>query len=171
VSEEAHPEVAFTQRLRARWERAPDLPKGAIVSDLVTETPVFIPQRQTITPYLAVAGARAAIEWYGQAFGARLTEEPVVMPDGRIGHSELEISGAMLMLADEHPEIGVSAPAPGQASVTLYLEVADADESVWRATSAGAHLERAVADHPYGRMGVLRDPFGHRWMVRSEPVA
>jgi predicted enzyme related to lactoylglutathione lyase len=166
----ANPDPAFSQQLRARLERALDLPKGATVSDLVIETPVFIPQHHAITPYLAVAGARAAIDWYGRAFGARVAREPVVMPDGRVGHSELEISGALIMLADEHPEIGVSAPVPGQASVTLYLEVADADESVSRATSAGAHLDRAVADYPYGRMGVVRDPFGHRWMVRSEPA-
>jgi uncharacterized glyoxalase superfamily protein PhnB len=167
----AVPDPAFAQRLRARVERALDLPKGATVSDLVIESPVFIAQRQAITPYLAVAGARAAIDWYGRAFGARLTGEPIVMPDGRIGHSELEISGALVMLSDEHPEIGVSAPLPGQASVTLYLEVANADESLSRAAAAGAHLERAVTDHPYGRVGVLRDPFGHRWMVRSEPGA
>jgi uncharacterized glyoxalase superfamily protein PhnB len=167
----AHPDPAFSQRLRARIERALELPKGATVSDLVFETPVFIPQRQAITPYLAVAGARAAIAWYERAFGARLTGEPIVMPDGRIGHSELDIGGALVMLSDEHPGIGVSAPVAGQASVTLYLEVADADESAARATAAGARLERAVTDYPYGRMGVLRDPFGHRWMVRSEPAA
>ena len=166
----ADPDPAFSQRLRARLERALDLPKGATVSDIVIETPVFVPQHQVITPYLAVAGARAAIDWYAQALGARLTRDPVVMPDGRVGHSELEISGALVMLSDEHPDIGVSAPVPGQASVTLYLEVANADESVARATAAGAHLERSVADYPYGRMGVLRDPFGHRWMVRSEPA-
>ena len=167
----ADPDPAFSQRLRARLERALDLPKGVTVSDLVVETPLFVPLRPAITPYLAVAGARAAIDWYTRAFGARLTGDPVVMPDGRVGHAELEISGALVMLADEHPEIGVSAPVPGQASVTLYLEVADSDESVSRAVIAGAHLERAVADYPYGRMGVLRDPFGHRWMVRSEPAA
>jgi uncharacterized glyoxalase superfamily protein PhnB len=137
------------------------------MSEHVIETPVFHPQREAITPYLAVAGARAAIDWYALAFGAVITRDPVVMPDGRIGHCELEIAGARLFLSDEHPEIGVSAPAPGQASVTLYLEVPDADEAVARAATSGAHLERPVADYPYGRLGVLRDPFGHRWMVRS----
>jgi predicted enzyme related to lactoylglutathione lyase len=169
-STSTHPDPAFSQRLRARLERALDLPKGATVSDIVIETPVFVPQHQVITPYLAVAGARAAIDWYVQAFGARLTRDPVVMPDGRVGHSELEISGALVMLSDEHPDTGVSAPVPGQASVTMYLEVANADKAVARATAAGAHLERSVADYPYGRMGVLRDPFGHRWMVRSAPA-
>jgi uncharacterized glyoxalase superfamily protein PhnB len=167
----AEPDPAFSQRLRARIQRAIDLPKGATVSDLVIETPVFFPQHQAITPYLAVTGARAAIDWYGQAFGARVIGEVVVMPDGRVGHSELEIGPARLMVSDEHPEIGVSAPVPGRASVTLYLEVADADSTVAQAVAAGANLERPVSDYPYGRMGVLRDPFGHRWMVRSEPAA
>ncbi len=138
------------------------------MSDLVIETPVFRAERRAITPYLAVAGARDAIDWYIEAFSAIVTREPVIMPDGRVGHAELEIGGALIMLSDEHPEIGVTAPVPGQASVTLYLEVADASEAAARAAAAGASLERPVADYPYGRMGVLRDPFGHRWMVRSE---
>jgi uncharacterized glyoxalase superfamily protein PhnB len=29
----------------------------------------------------------------------------------------------------------------------------------------GAHLERPVRDEPYGRTGVIVDPFGHRWIV------
>ncbi len=52
----------------------------------------------------------------------------------------------------------MSAPVPGQASVTLYLEVADASEAAARAAAAGASLERPVADYPYGRMGVLATP-------------
>ncbi|MDA8302777.1 MAG: VOC family protein [Actinomycetota bacterium] len=166
----AEPDPAFARDLRARVERALDLPKGTTVSNLVIESPTFSGQRAAITPYLAVAGARAAIDWYVEAFGARLTGDPVVMPDGRVGHSELEIGGARLYLSDEHPEIGVSAPPPGQASVSLYLEVAGADEVVAQAVEAGARTERAVGDYPYGRVGVVRDPFGHRWIVRSERV-
>jgi predicted enzyme related to lactoylglutathione lyase len=91
------------------------------------------------------------------------------MPDGRIGHAELEIGGGLLMLADEHPELGVVAPSPGQgATVTLHLSVPDVDAVAARAVAAGAALERPPADHPYGRNAVLRDPFGHRWLVASE---
>ena len=46
-----------------------------------------------ITPYLAVAGAAEAIEWYSVAFGARTRGAPIVMADGRIGHAEIEIGG------------------------------------------------------------------------------
>ena len=165
------PQPGFAERLRARLGRALDLPKGVVVSNLVIETPAFSTQHAAITPYLAVVGARQAIDWYGEAFGARLSGEPVVGSDGRIGHSELVIGGARLFLSDEAPAIGVSAPVPGQSSVTLYLEVLDTVEVVAQATSVGAELERPVTDYPYGRIGVLRDPFGHRWMVRSEVAA
>lgn len=37
-----------------------------------------------LTPYLAVADARAAIDWYGEVLGAEPTGMPIVMPDGRI---------------------------------------------------------------------------------------
>jgi uncharacterized glyoxalase superfamily protein PhnB len=169
----ARPGPVFTQRLRARIERAlgpPTIehPKGASMNDLVFESPRFVAQQSVLTPYLAVAGARAAIDWYGEALGARVVGEPIIGPDGSIGHCELEVRGARFFLSDEHPEIGVSAPVPGQASVTLHLEVADADEMVERAMAAGARLERPLADYPYGRLGVLRDPFGHRWMVMAE---
>jgi uncharacterized glyoxalase superfamily protein PhnB len=45
------------------------------------------------TPYLAVHDARAAIDWYTRVLGAVVTVAPIVMPDGRIGHVELEIDG------------------------------------------------------------------------------
>ena len=93
------------------------------------------------------------------------------MADGRIGHSELDIAGARMMLSDEHPEIGVTAPEPGSgATCTLHLSVDHVDEVIDRCTAAGATLERPAADYEYGRNGVIRDPFGHRWMISSEPA-
>ena len=78
------------------------------------------------------------------------------------------------MLADEHPEIGVVAPELGAgATVTLRLTVDDVDDVdavTTRAVDAGADLERPPADHPYGRNAVVRDPFGHRWLVASAPA-
>jgi len=118
-----------------------------------------------ITPYIAVAGAAAAIAFYEEALGARLRGAPIVMPDGRIGHAELEIGEALLMLSEQHPEIGVVAPAPEGVATTLHLEVDDVDSTLARLVAAGADLTRAAADYPYGRNGVARDPFGHRWMI------
>ena len=122
-----------------------------------------------LTPYLAVSDARAAIDWYVAALGAEVTYEPIVMPDGRVGHVELAVDGARWMMADEHPEIRVEAPDPDRGSaVTLHLPVVDVDAVVARAVTAGALLDRGPEDSPpAGRVAVLRDPFGHRWFLNQ----
>jgi uncharacterized glyoxalase superfamily protein PhnB len=118
-----------------------------------------------LTPYLAVRDARRAVDWYADALGAHLVGEPVVMPDGRIGHAALDVAGARLYLSDAHPEIGVIAPDPQAHTFSLVLTVPDVDASVARAEGLGARVERPPTDEPYGRIGVLVDPFGHRWML------
>lgn len=124
-----------------------------------------------LTPYLAVADARRALDWYVDIFKARRRDHPIVMPDDRIGHAELEVSGSVLMLADEFPEIGVSAPRPGEgASVSLRLEVGDLEEVVRHAEAAGARVVRPPADSPNGRGATIVDPFGHRWLLAQQPA-
>ncbi len=124
-----------------------------------------------LTPYLAVPNARAAIEWYVDALGADVVYEPFVMPDGRIGHVELAVDGARWMMADEHPELDVEAPAAGRgAAVTLHLTVPDVNGLASRVVAAGVVLDRGPEDSPpAGRVMVFRDPFGHRWFV-NQPV-
>src|SRR6266550_5667989 len=120
-----------------------------------------------VTPYLAVRNARAAIAFYGAAFGARqklLIEEQ----DGRIGHATLGIGPAEIYLADEHPEFEnvVGPQTLGGTSVTIDLEVDDVDLAVDRAVAAGATLIRPP-DHPESgvQAGKVRDPFGHTWLI------
>ena len=121
----------------------------------------------SVTAYLAVRGARAAIDFYVKAFGAK---ELSVFQDGdRIAHAELKIGDARLNLADENKELGFLAPEPGQASSTnLMLYLKDADGAVERAVAGGAKLERPVADQFYGdRLGVILDAFGYRWYIAT----
>jgi predicted enzyme related to lactoylglutathione lyase len=165
------PDPAFAARLRARLVRALTPSEGVPLTDLTLapETAASRTAGAALTPYLAVADARRALDWYVEGLGARPRGEPIVMPDGRIGHAELDLGGALVILSDEHPEIGVSAPRPGEgATVTLHLQVGNVDKLAARAVDAGAVLERAPADQPYGRNAVIRDPFGHRWMLASE---
>ena len=122
-----------------------------------------------LTPYLAVRDARAAMTWYCEAFGARVVGDPYVMDDDRIGHAELEIGGARVFLSDEHPELGIVAPEPGRVTVTLHLTVPDVDTAMSAAADAGATVERPARDEPYGRTGVVVDPFAHRWMLQTTP--
>lgn len=116
--------------------------------------------------YLCVPNAAQAIDFYTRVFGAReklrLTE-----PSGRIGHAELDFGAGILMLADEFPEYGITAPRVGAAaSVTIHLHVDNADEVIARAAEAGATIEVQPKDEFYGeRSGCIRDPFGHRWSI------
>ncbi len=122
-----------------------------------------------LTPYLAVGDARQAIAWYQQAFGASLAGDPIVMPDGRIGHVELTVFGGRLFLSDAHPEIGVDAPRPGApAACTIHAEVSAVDAVFSHACDGGAVPERDPETTPHGRIAVIRDPFGHRWMLNQE---
>lgn len=121
---------------------------------------------EEVFAYLCVSDAAAALAFYKEAFGAReifrLTE-----PGGRIGHAELDFGGTTVMLCDEYPEFGIrSASTIGATPVSIHLHVDNADEMVARAVRAGAALEGGLSDAFYGeRSGVVRDPFGHRWMI------
>lgn len=118
-----------------------------------------------VFPTLRVRNAAAAIEFYGQVFGAeelfRLTE-----PTGRIGHCELKLGNLTLMLSDEYPEMGLMSPlAYGGNGSSLHLHVDNVDTLAERAVAAGATLTMEPADQFYGERSCrVRDPFGHDWL-------
>jgi PhnB protein len=122
----------------------------------------------TVTPYLIVKGAAAALEFYKKAFGAT---ELFRMngPEGRVGHAEIKIGDSPLMLADECPEMGYRGPsAPGAASMSIMLYVEDVDGLAAQAIAAGATVLKPVADQFYGdRAGTFADPFGHVWTIAT----
>ncbi len=121
-----------------------------------------------LIPYLCVADARAAIDWYTTVFEAQVSYEPIIMEDGRVGHVELTIGDSRLMMSDEFESAGVAAPDPARgAAVTLHLQVADVDAVVTRAVAGGARLDRGPEDSDHGRVAVFRDPSGHRWMTNA----
>src|SRR3954447_18496167 len=122
----------------------------------------------TVTPYLIIDGAAAAIDFYRRAFGA---EELVRMPmqGGRVGHAEIQIGDSRVMLADEFPEMDARGPkSRGGTAVTILLYVNDCDAVFGRAVAAGAKVRKAMQDQFYGdRSGTLEDPFGHVWTVAT----
>jgi PhnB protein len=121
-----------------------------------------------VMPYLIVDGASEAIGFYRVVFGA---EERLRMdgPDGRVGHAELQIGEAVVMLADENNEMGIEGPRSiGGTPVTIHVYVEDADAAFERAVQGGAKPLQAVEDRFYGdRSGQFEDPYGHRWNVAS----
>lgn len=121
----------------------------------------------SVTPYLVVDGAAAAIDWYKDALGAT---EILRMPMGdRIAHAEIRIGDSVVMLSDEWPDMNLLSPQNrGGVTSSLMIYLPDVDASFARAIDAGATEERPVADQFYGdRTGTLVDPFGHRWMIST----
>src|SRR6266850_5013475 len=121
-----------------------------------------------ITPYLSVNDAAAAIEFYKTAFGAtEIMRLPG--PDGKLGHAEVRIGNAVVMLADEAPDSGSLSPKTlGGSPVRLHMYVADVDAFFEKAVAAGAKILIPIADQFYGdRSGRLEDPFGHVWLVST----
>jgi PhnB protein len=124
-----------------------------------------------VTPYLSVKGAAQALAFYKKAFGAQeLYRLP--MPDGRVGHAEIQIGDSRIMLADEMPEMpdaAAKSPATlGGTTAGFCLYVADVDAQFKQALDAGATVKRPVQNQFYGdRSGTLEDPFGHVWTIAT----
>ncbi len=120
------------------------------------------------TPYLCVNGAASAIDFYKGAFGAIETLRVAAAGD-KIGHAEIKIGEAIIMLADEFPEMDFRSPQSlGGSPVIIHLYVEDVDTIFNQAVAAGAKAMRPVKDEFYGdRAGQLADPFGHVWYIAT----
>ena len=122
----------------------------------------------TLTPYLSVDDAAAAIDFYQRAFGA--TERGRMDgPDGKIAHAELAIGDSIVMLADPFPQFQAKPPKElGGTSVGLFLYVENVDEVFRQAVEAGANSTMEPEDQFWGdRFGTVTDPFGHQWQIAT----
>jgi len=122
----------------------------------------------TLTPYLVCRGAAKAIEFYKKAFDAK---EKVRMPapDGSIAHAELKIGNSVVMLGDENPAMGQTAPETvGGTATGLFIYTANVDKAYAKAIAAGAKAEQPPTDMFWGdRYAKLSDPFGHKWSMAT----
>lgn len=170
------PDPDFASRLRLRMTREVFAPPGGTMATPTETTPATErapASPPSLSPYIVVSDARRALGWYAEVFGARQRGEPYVNEDGTIGHAEVGIGDAVLMLADVsdlYRDVPVRAPdSPTTFSHSLHLEVSDVDGTTALAARRGAAVERAPADQPYGRAAVIVDPFGHRWLLSAPP--
>lgn len=121
-----------------------------------------------ITPYLCIKGAAAAIDYYKQVFNAE-ERMRMPMPEGKVGHAELQIGGALIMLADEFPEMNFLSPQTiGGTPVSLMLYVGDCDKTFAKAIEHGAIEKKPLQNQFWGdRCGTLQDPYGHVWTIAT----
>lgn len=127
-----------------------------------------IPPGPRLRPYIACNDANAAIEFYQRVFGMDV-RTILTMPDGKVGHAELERPGVHLYISDEFPRMGVQSPTTlGGTAVSLAIYVEDVDAVIATALEAGATQERETKNEFFGdRVGTIIDPFGHRWFVQT----
>jgi uncharacterized glyoxalase superfamily protein PhnB len=170
------PDLGFAVALRMRLVREVLASSGGTMSQQtaavrVQREPAWAP---ALTPYIIVSDARRALDWYADVLGGQRRGDPHVNQDGTIGHAEIGLGDAVLMLSeasDLWPDVPVRAPdSPATFSHSLHLSVDDVDGTTERARRGGATVERAPADQPYGRAAVIVDPFGHRWRLVKPPA-
>ncbi len=125
-----------------------------------------------LSPYLKVQGAKQAVEFYKKSFGAKIRMVMEAEDKKRLMHADLIINGGEIMLSDHFPEFGdgptTPPPLAKTSTVSVHLQVDDADKWWARATEAGCKVAMPLADQFWGdRFGIARDPFGHIWSIAS----
>jgi PhnB protein len=128
----------------------------------------------SLTPFLCIDGASAAIEFYTSGFGATVVTRND-QPDGKVAHAELQFESGRLQLSDPDPAHHLVAPSGADdVSHSTVLYVSDVDAVHARAVAAGAKSYEDPATFVTGdRFCSLLDPWGHRWAVltRVEDVS
>ena len=112
-----------------------------------------------VTPYLIVEDAAQFLGFLANAFGA-VERMRIPMGEGLIGHAEVEIGGAPVMLSDAAP------PDFPVSSAQIHLYVEDVDAAYAQAVNAGATSKAEPADQFYGdRTARVSDPAGNAWTI------
>lgn len=120
------------------------------------------PVAARIAPWLSVADATQAVDYYKMAFGAvemeRLEDE-----SGSVVVAQLSIGEAAFWVQqdeDSSPEV-----LGGRLPVRMILTVDDPDAVFAQAVAAGATEVAPVNEEHGWRVGRVADPSGHHWEI------
>jgi PhnB protein len=121
----------------------------------------------SLTPFLAIRGAKEAIDFYRDVFGARVTD--VTEFDGLVVHAGLDFGLGILQIGEPSPDYGlVPAPAGDADCYSIGIYVPDVDTVPARAVAAGATVREEPSTFVSGdRFSSVRDPFGVRWSIMT----
>lgn len=121
----------------------------------------------TLTPFLAIRDAKAALEFYRDIFGARVTD--VTEFDGLVVHAGLDFGLGLLQIGEPSPQYGLMpAPDGDEDCYSMGIYVSDVDAVTARAVEAGATVREEPSTFVSGdRYSSVRDPFGVRWSIMT----
>jgi PhnB protein len=115
-----------------------------------------------IAPWLSVADATRAVDFYARGFGAVELERLERAP-GEVEVAELAIAGATFWVQRD----GAASPEAlgGRSPVRMILVVDDPDALYARAVAAGATPIAPIGEGHGWRVGRVADPDGHHWEI------
>lgn len=121
----------------------------------------------SLTPFLAIRGARDALAFYRDVFGARIVDATEF--GGIVVHADLDFGCGLLQIGEPSPEYSlVPAPEGDDDCYSIGLYVSAVDDVVARAVAAGATVREAPSTFVSGdRFASIRDPFGVRWSIMT----
>lgn len=142
--------------------------KAVVVKKKVKKVMPIPKGYHAVTPYLIVDQGKAALEYYQNAFGAKV-QFAMEIEAGKITHAEFSIGDSKVMLGEACEEMGAHDPKHYKGSpVGIHLYVKDVDAVVEKAVKAGGSLTQEVRTQFYGdRSGEVKDPFGHFWHIAT----
>lgn len=122
----------------------------------------FASRYSSVDPWVISGDTDAEIKFLEATFRARETPGSRMLgPDGRIGHVEVEIGDAVIMMFDSQqdwPDL--------PAHLRVYVD--DTDGAFDRALAAGATAVTRPTDLAFGeRVARVRDPQGHLWWIHQ----
>lgn len=119
-----------------------------------------------LTPLLVVRDAASAIAFYVQALGAKEISRYLHPTKNTISHADLVLGGAAFSVTEEAPAWNSDAPPSlGGSPVVLQLRVDDVKTTFETMCRAGASVIFPLQEFAGDRVGRLRDPFGHLWLL------
>jgi PhnB protein len=122
-----------------------------------------------VNSYLHFDGrAEEAIKFYENALGAktenltRYGEQAPSTHRQRVMHAVIHIGAGVVMASDPPPGV----PVAKESNVEVSLDFDDAGEMKrkFEALSKGGQVSMGLTDTPWGKIGMLTDPFGIRWL-------
>jgi len=133
-----------------------------------------------LKPYLFFDGrCEEALAFYAEALSGRATtiirmgeamKDTAPEHANKIIHALFQAGEVSFMASDGMP--GEPAPTGGSVSLALDFDTTEEQERVWAKLVEGGSVLTALHDTFYGgRMGVLTDKFGIRWMLNWSPPA
>lgn len=126
--------------------------------------------KNSVIAHIMINGASRAIDFYRKAFNA-IEIFRIAKPDGIIIHAEISIEDSIIMLGDAEEPLFLSPLKVNGTTVGLHVYVDDVDKLFLQAIDSGATVIQDLTDMFYGdRMGMLKDPFGHVWVLLTNKI-